>query len=299
MSDIHIEKGNNSFRGMEMNEARDIAQHANLPFVLAELQEDHGMSEEEAKEHVISAAHKAGLDLKIVSVGGSTGFVTSNPETNEITVSFDPCMSSQNIKFWPKEHSLGGKVFAGVQGALTEENEDGFFVDQLKDAIIEAADKLGENATLRVTGMSKGAAMSVSAVGQWMSEGFFKENPNITLKSIHSFGPSPCGNAEFAETFEAKAKEMGVDVWHITGGEADPVPTLFTDEGPWYTNPPIMDDYVHVGTQIDLQGVTGHRMDSYIEALHTPQGLDIMSFDQGTSANFPEQVPPTPTPLGL
>ena len=298
---------NNKIHGMDLDQARDVAHHANLPFILRDLQENGGLSEDEAKEKLVSLAKEEGIGLKIVSVGESTAFIAANAETNEITVSFDPCMFGENIKFWPEEHDLGGKVFSGVEHALLSEDESGIFMDQVRDGVVEAAEKLEGNVELRMTGMSKGAAMAVSSTGHWISEGFFREHPEIALKSIHTFGTSPCGNGDFKEAFEAKIAQMEgvtgskIGVWRITADpENDSVPTMLTADSPWYKKPLFMDDYEHVGTEIRLKGVAEHDMGSYLEGMYTSQhiGVDI-SPSEVLSVNYPEEAPPQPPGLGI
>ncbi|MFP4097291.1 MAG: lipase family protein [Alphaproteobacteria bacterium] len=292
---VQVLEGEQSIKGMDLDEAREMAWHADLPFVYADMVENQNIAPEDAEAAIISAAAQQGLDLTIVNVQDSQAFIALDSASDQVTLAFAPGSTSKNMQFWTTEHFFGGNVFQGARSAFMVEDENGFFADQVRGALGDAIDRQdGAPVDLNIVGMSKGGAIAIDAFAQWDSEGFFTGHPNVIVNALYTFGSPPVGNAEFCENFDARAQEMGMEVWRLTGQGDDIVPDLFTEDAPWYGRPMFTEDLVHVGTQIDLPAVDGHSMEAYIEALHSPQGLDSMVVGDGAVANFPEQPPPMP-----
>lgn len=270
----------NSITGIDKAASYDVGQHAFIPDQY-KASIDAGHSPDEAGKLLVDAYKEAGMDLDIITVNDARAFITSTPSTNEVTVSFDPNVNAYN-KFWGADHPLGGEAYSSIMGTMKEENENGLFIDQVKESIKGASNKIDGPVDLRLTGFSKAGGMALSATGWLMSERFFDENPDIRPESIHTFGSFPSTDQEFNDNFSKEADRLGIDIVRVSGGDGDETPTYFTDDAPAFMKPPFV-EYEHIGSNLDLTGVTEHSMASYLQELS-----ELQSPSASTSPTHPE-----------
>jgi hypothetical protein len=249
--------------------------HNNADLIYRHTVSDEGV--EPASREDIRNSLGESVDFKIIKVGESAALVTGNPETKEITVSFSPSDSSGVAKFWGDEHPLGGEVYTGIYNSLLAEDENGFFIDQVKETVNDYSKDMGGGAPLDLSGFSKGGSLAVGAVAQWMAERLPEES-GIKIRDLVTFGSPPFGDEKFCEEFDKHSERLGINYWRITGVKNDPVPTLLTDEGPWYAKPfgRALYDHPETSHQWDSLHVDGHSMDEYKDALLLPDFHDVV-----------------------
>lgn len=260
-------------------------------------------------------------EINLARSDNTTAVMAYDKETNSLTVTFDPTLSKgtvfNNADKWdnftrgPEIHSIGGEVHGGLYEDLIKDNANlpcGSLIETVNAVIYDYASRSEQTLNVNFTGFSKGGAQAALAAAEVTSTGIFDDNPNIKLNNVISFAPPGYGNAEFVQSFENKASELGANVWTVEL-HGDPVPTVLTPDG---TNYFTQYDYGQFGnraylTQQDNGHATiainpshdellklrerdktiehAHRSDSYLNAIQSAENTLAI----GTAENIPQQ----------
>lgn len=222
--------------GFQVDEAKTLLNNATLPIIYERLLRE-GQSPDQAQAGV-RAAIPGNTDFTVIQHQNSTAIITHDPQGKKITVAFDATEGSadrlDNAKFWPTSHPVGGSTHHGYHVAVLKTDSDGqMLIDAVRDRVAQYAMQNDGEASLHITGFSRGGSMALTAGARWMAEGFATGTDGIKLQNIYTFGNPAVGNNDFCDAMKAAALLNDVQITRvITSG--DRVTDILTKDSAWY-----------------------------------------------------------------
>lgn len=198
---------------------------------------DHDAASEAVRESVsgINVSH-----YNFITVDATTAIVTYDPLNHRSTVSFDPTHSFGDrwdaFQRGPEDHPLGGHVHGGAyEDMVSEQDHPDFPGDNMREVIEgilhdNAAHNPDRPLTVDFSGFSMGGAKSAMMAGELIGQGFFDDNENMQLGTIHTFGPPAYGDTDFTQALDQRVEELGGNMWMVQL-HGDNMPDVLSPEG--------------------------------------------------------------------
>lgn len=193
--------------------------------------------------NAVSTAAPEGISqVNVIDIGNTTVIMALNPDQGRAYIAFDPTHTLgdrwDNFRRGPSEHELGGKVHGGLYNDIASdqtpnENFPGESMSDVMGMVLHdyATKTPDRELSVDFVGFSSGGMQAAIAAGQLISEGFFEDNPEITLNNVYTLGAPAYADENYITALESAAAEMGAGVWavRIHGDEMPDV--LSTAEG--------------------------------------------------------------------